>query len=95
MSIAHVFLSDTVSFIYHEAYPGIPDIQNDTVVIHSSHYESDCHGLPFGTNIYLGFRFKDERDYLGWFRLILQEPARITLKEFAVQEELIDRTGHL
>jgi len=58
---------------------------NDTSYISSSQYDFSCRALPKNKDIYLGFRFTDTKERLGWIRFELGGGPRITLKEYAIQ----------
>lgn len=78
------FASDSISFIYSWSGGQSVDYSNDTVYISSSRYDYSCHALPYGEDIYLGFKFTDQTERLGWIRFVLGFNT-ITLKEYAIQ----------
>ena len=88
LKLSDTFSADTVSFIYQHQSPQYMNVSNDTVFIHKSYYESDCHTVPYGKAIYLGFKFKGEQERLGWIKIVLQSECKITLLEYAIQNEL-------
>lgn len=87
LKLSDTFSADTVSLIYQYQSPQYMNVSNDTVFIHKSYYESDCHTVPYGKAIYLGLKFKREKERLGWIKILLQSESRITLLEYAIQTE--------
>lgn len=87
LKLTDTFSPDTVSFIYHSQSPQYTSVQNDTVFIHQSFYESDCYTVPYGEEIYLGVKFRDCNERLGWIKIILQSETKMTLLEYAIQKK--------
>ncbi|NTW26468.1 MAG: hypothetical protein HGA37_17350 [Lentimicrobium sp.] len=85
LRLTDTFSAETVSFIYQWNSPLLDYFENDTVYRCSSYYEFDCHKMPFGQEIYIGFKFTHKVDHLGWIKIIVQSEANISLKEYAVQ----------
>ena len=64
---------------------------NDTLVLWTNHYNNNCDYFPLKVEKYIGFKFidNDERERLGWIKVIL-EPTRVDywarLLEYAIQK---------
>jgi hypothetical protein len=86
LSLSDMFASDTESFIYQWSSPVYTYVENDTVIVESSNSLFDCHSIPYGKEVFLGFKLSGPADRLGWIKIILGSEARITLKEFAIQK---------
>lgn len=85
LSNTGTFSSDTISFIYSWSSPIISYFENDTAFVHQSTNLFNCHAIPYGTDVYLGFRFTDDQIHLGWLKLKLEAESRMQLKEWAIQ----------
>ena len=86
LGLSDLFASDTESFIYQWSSPVYTYVENDTVIVESGNSLFNCHSIPYGEEVFLGFRLSGPADRLGWIKLILGSEARITLKEFAIQK---------
>jgi hypothetical protein len=86
LKLTDPFSVDTISFIYRWSCPILSNVENDTVVTRSSNYEFDCHSIPHGKEIYIGIKFKDNIERLGWIKLVVGE-TKMTLKEYAIQRK--------
>ncbi len=85
LSLSGLFAADTISFIYYWESPVYTYVENDTIIIRSGSTEKDCHRLPYGEAIYLGFRVSGDRERLGWIKMVLSSGAIITVKEVALE----------
>lgn len=79
------FAADSISFIYSWNGWQSVNVSNDSVFVSSSHYDYGCHVLPYGENLYLGYKLTDTKERLGWIRFTLESATRITFKEYAIQ----------
>ena len=86
LSLSGIFASDTESFIYQWSGPTYSYVENDTVCIETSNHLFDCHSIPYGEEVSLGFKLSGPAERLGWIKMIVASEAKITLKEFAIQK---------
>jgi hypothetical protein len=77
------FASDSVSFIYSETGHGYNIFGNYSVFWNKV---SDCYSLPYGENIYLGFKYTDTIERLGWIQLKLISSREMFVSEWAIQK---------
>ncbi|MBK7695528.1 MAG: hypothetical protein IPI30_14750 [Saprospiraceae bacterium] len=82
---ADSFASDSVSFIYSEAGHGYNIFGNYSVYWNKV---SDCYSLPYGENIYLGFKYTDTIERLGWIQIKLISSREMFVNEWAIQRLL-------